>query len=70
MSVDYVAELAYGVMVSVAYRLAEMDANGETEAAANEYKQHTSAMDAAAVAEFNRVLATAAANLQSGAVSK
>lgn len=68
MSVDYVGEIAYGVMVSVAYRLAEMDANGETEAAAKEYQQHISALDAAAIAEFNRVLATAAANIQSGEV--
>jgi hypothetical protein len=65
-AVDYAGELAYGVMVSVAYRLAEMDANGETEAAAKEYQQHVSAMSVEAKAEFDRVLATAAANLQSG----
>lgn len=62
-SIDYAGELAYGIMISVAYRLANMDANGETEAAANEYHQHVSAMDSSAKAEFDRMLATAAANL-------
>ena len=57
---DYVNELAYRVMIVTARRIAEMDASGETEAAANEYQQHVSAMDAAAVAEFNRMLVNAA----------
>lgn len=68
MQIDYVGEIAYGVAISVAYRIAEQSLNGDYAGAKAEYDQHITALDANAKREFDRLIATAAANLSTKAV--
>lgn len=63
-TINYAAELAYGIMIAVAFRIAQQDAQGDTESAANDYLQHCTTLTPEAKAEFDSAIASAAAQLQ------
>lgn len=65
--IDYASELAYGVAISVAYRIANQSINGDYDGAKRDYDQHCNELNTAAKAEFDRLIATAAANITAGA---
>ena len=64
MSVDYVGEIAYGIAISVAYRIAQQSLDGDYKGAKADYDQHCTTLSESAKVEFDRLIATAAATLQ------